>query len=110
MPPSSTKALEKPFRVIINSSYNQTTGKSKGLCVAGKIDTGYVEKGAKCLVVPACTQITIKGKKKGYDSLFLDIFVGDEKRNFAVSGENAVFVVQAQDFEVNSLRYYSHDK
>jgi hypothetical protein len=47
--------------VIVNSAYNQSTGKIRGLCVAGRVDTGYVEKGAKCLVLPACSQITIKG-------------------------------------------------
>ena len=55
------KNIKKPLRMVLNSIYNSTAGKAKGLCFSGKIESGVLEKGGKYVVMPACGQITVKG-------------------------------------------------
>jgi len=90
------KNIKKPLRMVLNSIYNSTTGKAKGLCFSGKIESGVIEKGGKYVVMPACGQVVIK-----------DIFVDEEKKNQCIPGENVIAVVQAKEFDINNFKYGS---
>jgi len=90
------KNIKKPLRMVVNSVYQSTTGQAKGLCFSGKVEAGILEKGSKYIVMPSCGQATIK-----------DVFVDDQKANFAIPGDNVVLVVQAKEFDIANFRYGS---
>jgi len=90
------KNIKKPLRMVINSVYQSTVGQAKGLCFSGKLEAGILEKGGKYIVMPSCGQVTVK-----------EVLVDDQKKNFAISDEGVVAVIQAKEFDIANFRYGS---
>jgi len=90
------KNMKKPLRMVINSVFNATSGQLKGLCFSGRIEHGIVEKGKKYVVMPACGEVTVK-----------DILIDQEKKKFAVPGDNVTLSIDPKDSDVSNLKYGS---
>lgn len=51
--------MTKPFRLAVNDIFK---GQTSGVCVAGKVDSGFVEVGQRLLIRPANELVTVKSK------------------------------------------------
>ena len=53
------RPVTKPFRLAVNDIFK---GQTSGVCVAGKVDSGFVEVGQRLLIRPANELVTVKSK------------------------------------------------
>ena len=68
------RAIEKPFRMSVSDIFKPTAAAGGGLCVAGRIETGYVQKNDTVVIAPLNEMATVK-------NVAMDSLVGSGNNN-----------------------------
>lgn len=87
--------IGEPFRMTVADIFK---GQTSGICLSGKLDTGYVELGQKLLIKPSNEICSVKSKLQNFDqgrvnSLSLDILFENETKKEAFAGDVVVLNV-----------------
>ncbi|GFS43862.1 HBS1-like protein [Trichonephila inaurata madagascariensis] len=81
------RPVDKPFRLCVSDVFKGATG---GLCVAGKIEAGFIKKNDKVLVMPVGEQAIVKG-----------ISADEQSLSYGFAGDHVM--IQLSGIDVNSI-------